>query len=715
MNKTMIQKMLSATALSAIFLFGVHGIGANSSAEGASKRESPAQSQDVKSSTSDPAAISPTPESTPRAARNDLKCAIVPSLFSGYLAHHIESKRITDEVKKLTATNYLKQNDSSKSILLKSEADEIEQKIQTIFLTMLSGNCDALAEVNEKVLEANKLATEIVREIVMKEDYEIDESVELVTDPDLRDYSETAEARKKLLTNYVHFQMSNYLQAGTEMKDAKKYLVQRYERNVRRIKNQIEADLLSNFVQSFASALDPHSSYLSPDLLEDFRINMGLSLEGIGVSLSSRDGHTTVEEIIPGGAADRINVLKPKDQIISVISTPGSSAVNVIDMDLREVVRLIRGKKGSKVTLSVLRQTGEQPKRLEVTIVRDTVDLKQQAAKIEFFEVKKDEKTSKLAVIELPSFYGDQDPSKRSSYRDMHNLVAEAKNGGADGIVLDLSRNSGGLLEDSVKISGLFLRQGGIVSTQMSKGAPRSLDVNNEEILFEGPVVVLTSRLSASASEILAGALKDYRRAVIVGDDHTFGKGSIQSVINLTPGLGALKVTTGMFFRPGGLSTQHKGVKSDIIVPSVFSTAQIGERTLQNSLEIRKIEPFVSPLANAKDPEKRWTPLTDDILKELATRSEARIKASEDFKDILESLEKSKERKGVIRLSEVGKKDQKSDGILEDDLGDTAKKENEKKPRLEEALNILQDYVELLNSGSDLASKTRTASAESSK
>ena len=279
--------------------------------------------------------------------------------------------------------------------------------------------------------------------------------------------------REKLLTKFVHFQLSNYVDTGTDLEEAKKLIAHRYELNTKRAREKSREEVLSDFILAFANSLDPHSSYFSPDALEDFNISMKLSLEGIGVTLSSRDGYTVVEEIIPGGAASRANVLKSKDRIVAVSQgKPGGKPVNIIDMRLRDVVRLIRGKKNTTVTLTLIRREGKKKLRKMVSIVRDKIDLNEQAAKLEIKPLVVNGREIKLAAIDLPSFYGDKDPTKRSAYSDMKKLLRQANQSSAEGLLLDLSRNGGGLLDDAVRISGLFLKKGGMVATQAAGEAP---------------------------------------------------------------------------------------------------------------------------------------------------------------------------------------------------------------------------------------------------
>jgi carboxyl-terminal processing protease len=365
--------------------------------------------------------------------------------------------------------------------------------------------------------------------------------------------------------------------------------------------------------------------------------------------LSSRDGYTVVEEIVPGGSAAKEGSLKPKDKVIAVAQDEKGEMVDVIDMDLRDVVRMIRGKKGSVVRLSLLRQ-GATTERYTVRLVRDKINLEEQAAKLRFEEVESGGKTYKLAVLDLPSFYGDKDTGARQATDDVQKLLKEARAAKADGLLLDLSRNGGGLLDYAVKITGFFIGKGGVVAVGDSQSRTQVLDDPDETIQWSGPLVVLTSRVTASAAEILAGAVKDYRRGVIVGDDHTFGKGSVQTVAPLPPGLGALKLTTALFYRPGGKSTQQIGVPADIVVPALTANDELGETNQPYSLPARSIEAFAN---GAPKKGSGYIAIDDATVQALAQRSRDRVAGDTRFADIEKELEKQRANEGVVKVADL--------------------------------------------------------------
>ena len=643
-----------------------------------------------------------------------LSCTMIPTLTQFLLRYHVTIHNVTDELNNRAVEQVVKRLDPSKTLLLQSDVDEMKPKILKFLRTMRDNpDCKDIDALQSLLLQRSKEQLAYAKEALGK-DYKLDENVELQLDPDKRAFPKNIEESRKRQLVQLHFQISNYLLAfmeapanlkmkkptlerkplPAELEKAKKQLIHRYELLVKRMEEQKKSDIYNYVVNSFASAMDPHSNYLSPEDTEDFRINMNLSLEGIGASLSNDDGYTVIQELIPGGAASKSAKLQPKDKIIAVSNKDGSME-NVIDMDLKDVVHRIRGKAGTTVKLTILREKPEVT-RFNISLVRSKVNLEDEAAKIEFYDKKVGDKTMKLARIELPGFYGGQGRTARTSYKDMAAAVEKAVKGGAEGIVLDLSQNSGGLLEEAVRIAGLFISRGNVVATKDASGEVQMLDDIDSRVQFNGPMVVMISRLSASASEIVAGALQDYRRAIIVGGDRTYGKGSVQAVIPLQNDYGIMKVTTGLFFIPGGSSTQHKGVASDISYPNPFSTNDIGENHLDNSLPPDTIPTFASQEANDGS---RWAPVSQHEIDRLKSLSKDRVDKNKDFAEIVKELKELEERKGLVKLSEMRKKE-----------GDQKKKNKDKapkqlakernKPQIDEALNILADFVSLRKEGS---------------
>jgi carboxyl-terminal processing protease len=639
----------------------------------------------------------------------NLTCSRLPMLMERFLSNHYAMKNMTGEINAHTLDQMIKGLDPSKTMLYESDLERLKTVLQHVFVSMQSGDCATLQQVYD-VLVARARENEAIVKKILGPDYRLDEAVELNINVNKRPYVKTPTEKLGLLRKVVQFQIETALLAGVDLAEAKKQQIHRYELQTMRVVERNPQKLITSFAEAFARALDPHTSYLSPESLDDLRIQMQLSLEGIGALLSSDDGFAVIEELIPGGGAERSGLLKPKDKIIAV-AQEGEKPIDVIDMDLRDIIKMIRGKKGTQVTLTILRQA-EQTDHFDATITRDKIDIKEQEAKLTFEARTIDSRQYHFGVIDLPSFYGDE-KEKKSCYEDVKNLLAEAMRQHVDGIVLDLSRNSGGLLKEAVRLAGLFLDKGGIVATKDSreqvtilangsaasktKGDKRNVitfPAEDHRALYTGPLVVLTSRLSASASEIVAGALKDYHRAVIVGSDHTFGKGSVQELTPLPWGLGGMKVTTGLYFLPGGKSTQKMGVEADVLLPGWFILEDIGETELDYPLPVQSIKPF---LAVPRHAATFWKPLEQPLLVELVERSKVRVAKDAKFAEIIKSNKEAAAKKGIIRLADLRKEMEKKSGGKKKETPTELKKKarDQHVPFVNESVNVLLDMVML--------------------
>jgi len=370
-----------------------------------------------------------------------------------------------------------------------------------------------------------------------------------------------------------------------------KRLVNR-EKSLNRISND---DIFSMFVNSFTSFYDPHTNYLTPKSQEDFEINMYLSLEGIGAILTIDDGITEIVRLIPGGPAEKSGLIKVSDKIVGVASKLSEEIQDVRDWRIDEVVNLIRGPKGTKVKLEVLSASMEDDeigKFIEIT--RDVVKLEDQAAKKREIEIKRSGKLFNIGIIELPTFYMDFDAYKKNRYnyksssKDVRTLLRELDKNNSDGVILDLRGNGGGSLFEAYSLAKLFIGRGSVVQVMESNGSIQPLGHTMGRQNYIGPIAILVDKLSASASEILAGAIQDYQRGLVIGAQ-TFGKGTVQRMENLS--YGQIKFTEQKFYRVSGQSTQHKGVIPDIELPYVYSNQEIGEMSYENALPYNDISP----------------------------------------------------------------------------------------------------------------------------
>ncbi len=472
--------------------------------------------------------------------------------------------------------------------------------------------------------------------------------------------------------------------------------------------------VLERYLTAFTRAYDPHSDYMSASNTEDFDIGMKLSLTGIGAVLSTEDGAAKIERLIAGGPAEKDGRLKPGDKIIAV-AQGDEDPVDILHWPLNKAVRLIRGPKNTKVVLNVIPAADISGATVtRVDIIRDEVKLEEQAAKGEVRTIRTaDGKDRTFGVIRLPEFYADLrtgGPSKgepRSSSKDVQKLLIDLQTNHLDGIVLDLRNNGGGLLTEAVRMTGLFIDKGAVV--QVSNGF--DTDVLNDREAgadYTGPLIVLVNRQTASASEILAGALQDYRRALIVGDSKTHGKGTVQTLTNLRnddPALGTLKVTTASFYRIAGGSTQKRGVSPDIVIPSVLDSMEIGEEYLPNAMEWSSEYPAL------------YHPIGDlqQIIPSLRERSAERLKNNLRFSaynDLITKLAERQKAKDIslnlnerLTLARSERELQKAlDESDKDKTGDE-KAEKEKDIVLDESLNILSDMDDLEVSQAKVASQ----------
>ena len=638
---------------------------------------------------------------TSTAPERELSCKYIPVIQEGYLNQHVSYKKMDKGLEKRVVDQTLKRLDPLKIYFLKSDENRVRKMLSGILSKTQKANCSQIFNVNAYLIKKVQERVDFVKSH-LNDNYKFDKNTKLVLDSDERKRFSSVKDLNEFHKKYIHFQVSNYLLTDIELKEAKKNVLKNYDRLLKRLKKEDQEDHLSDYIDIYAHALDPHSSFFSADALETFRIQMSLSLEGIGATLSWKDGFTVVESLVPGGAADKSGKVKPKDKIVAVRQAGSKKTINVIERDLNEVVKKIRGKKGTKVFLTILRKAEGETKRLEIELTREKINLEDEAAKITYHKKKVDGDEKLIGLIDLPSFYSDGRRDGRSAAKDVKKLLIEAKAKKVDGIVLDLSQNGGGSLDDAVKIAGLFFKTGNVVKQSfpdMSRPAVALADTDST-VVYKGPLVILTSRASASASEIVSGALKDYGRALVVGADHTFGKGTIQTVRDLPKGLGALKVTVGMFFTSGGYSTQHRGVEADIVFPSVLAQEDIGEKSYDYSLPPQKLPSFLSSDAFVHKGPNSWKILDKNTIQALRSRAKTRISKNEKFIEIKDDIKKSEERGKIIDLAEVMKEKEEEDKKK----GDKKEKESSILSAKEKAKKYLEraDINEALNIAADL-------------
>jgi carboxyl-terminal processing protease len=669
---------------------------------------------------------------------------IVLSVTDQVKKQHLSRHPLDKEISERCLKEFLKSLDVMKLYFYQSDVDQFMQRKDSLCDMINKGDYDGFLNFGytvfrtflQRVDERAKLVDELV---ALPHDFTVDE--EMVRTPEAAQYPRNAaEAydrwRKRIKHDLLVLKankaedgkvgLSEQVQdevrkaAGSRAykskksaeqgdgPDARDKLIRRY-RSIAKQWHQVNGDeLLEMYLNAFTTSFDPHTDYMSRDTQKDFDIIMSLKLEGIGASLMSEDGYTVVAQIIPGGAADKDGRLKVDDKIVSVGQNGEGDMTDVIEMKLRDVVKLIRGKRGTVVRLEVIPGTGGERKIYAIT--REKIELKDHEAKQQVFDVgrKPDGTPYHIGVIDLPSFYNDReaerrgDPDMRSTTRDVRNILNDFNRKGVDAVVLDLRKNGGGFLNEAISLTGLFTNDGPVVQVKDADGRVQHLDVADPGMAWTGPLVVLTSKFSASASEILAGAIQDYHRGLVVGDYATHGKGTVQSLLDLglqlfrdPDAMGALKITMQQFYRPSGDSTQKRGVLADIELPSLTTHLDVGEADLPYPVEFDRVAPLSYRHFNYVNPA---------VCAQLKALSEQRVQKSEKFQKVARDITRFEAHKAkkYVTLNEA--KYLKEEFNAEKDEEDAMEKQPDKDDAaikrtfyLDEVLAITADYLNLQN------------------
>jgi carboxyl-terminal processing protease len=566
---------------------------------------------------------------------------------------HYRQSPINDPVSALVLDRYINQLDGSRSYFLASDIAEFERFRYQLDEAVVNGSLDPVFTIFNRFQQRNRERIAYVLELLNTEpDFTIDEYFEFdrAKAPWAKTQAELNEIwRKRVKNDALSLMLTEKTWAET-----RDILQKRYERVLKRTEQVTSDDIFEVFMNAFAHVFDPHSSYFSPRNSEEYRIQMSLSYEGIGASLQLVDDYVTVLNVLPGGPAAISGKLNPNDRITAVAEGKNGKFVDVIGWRLDDVVQLIRGKVNTVVRLNIL-PAGATPGSAEKTIelVRNKVTLEAQASQKEVRKVKRGDRELTVGVINVPSFYQDFEAKAsgqkdfRSTTRDVRRLIDELKAEGMDALVMDLRGNGGGHLTEATALSGLFIPSGPVVQLRETGGRVEVLDDPDPSIAWDGPLIVLVDRFSASASEIFAGAIQDYGRGIIVGQQ-TYGKGSVQNLYPLDryalgpdPGFGQLTVTIGKYYRVTGESTQHRGVQPDISMPTAISTEEVGESTRESALPWDRIRPVDFAKMS------QWV----QAVPSLAQAHERRVAEDPDFKALLADLESFEKVRAQKKLS----------------------------------------------------------------
>lgn len=668
--------------------------------------------------------------------------------------YHISQHELDDKISKKTFKRYLEELDPLKLYFLQSDIDHLAKYRTQLDEMTLAGNTEFAHVAYDLYLKRLKQRVQLAHKLIDR-DFDFTKKEGIIVDRENMDWAKSeAEIqdrwRKRIKSDVLSLLLdkwretlnqdeddSNADQPKTEgvdpdsgkirgkressadpaasLAEIRERLHKRYHNVLAMAKQTQDIERLEMYLSALTHSYDPHSSYMSPLTLEDFRISMELQLEGIGAELRSEDGYVIVNRIVDGGAAAEDGQLKAGDKIIGVKQGGEENYTDVVEMKLTRVVQLIRGDAGTVVWLQVKTAAGAVK---EYKLVRQQIELKAAAVRGEIINTGKrleDGRNDRIGVVHIPSFYRDFEGAQageenfRSTARDVLKVLQNFENkGGVDALIVDLRFNGGGALTEAIRVSGLFIKDGPVVQVKGPDNDVEVLEDGSELVAYTGPMVVLTNRLSASASEIFAGAIKDYHRGIIIGDTTTHGKGTVQNVMSVPRNLlsflspdthGALKLTISQFYRVNGDSTQVVGVPSDVVLPSMTDHLDLGEDSLDNALPFDKINPAnYEPIAGL---------IPEGLISSLRQRSAARIAQSEDFtelsRDITEFL-KDKEKKSVS-LNMVSRKADITEALDDDSdiKEDLAEQTADDRPVFpdgyynDEVLQITADYITSLN------------------
>lgn len=581
-------------------------------------------------------------------------------MMRGMTYYHYQPQEVDDDFSHDVFDTYLERLDFNKRFFTQRDVENLK-KYEYRIDDEVNNNTFELFELSVGILESRIKEAEAYTEDILSKPFDFSKNETLMSDYEEMDYaaseSEIKERWRKSLKYQVLTRLSNALKRQEEAKtsgdqeierksmavleqEAREKVAKSYTDYFKRIGRLDINDRRADYMNAIATIYDPHTGYFPPKDKENFDISMSGRLEGIGAQLRQEDGYIKVIRIVPGSPSAKQGDLQPNDKILKV-AQDGEEAISVVDMDTDEAVKMIRGAKGTKVILTVRKIDGVE---MDIPIVRDVVELEETYAKSVI--LKDGEDGESIGYIHLPKFYADF--NRRNGRRcatDVAKEIKKLKSEGVESLILDLRDNGGGSLQDVVDMAGLFIESGPIVQVKSREGTPRKLSDRDPDILFDGELVVMVNSFSASASEIMAAAIQDYDRGVIVGSPSTFGKGTVQRFVNLDDlirgrteikPLGEMKLTTQKFYRINGGATQLRGVIPDVILPDEYSLLEMGEKDQDHSMQWDEISPAQY---------RKWEEPVSPLLSSIAANSRARIESNETFQLIQENAARFKRRR----------------------------------------------------------------------
>ncbi|MER2527191.1 MAG: carboxy terminal-processing peptidase [Candidatus Competibacter denitrificans] len=567
--------------------------------------------------------------------------------------HHYRQSKLDDRLSSLVLNTYLDDLDFGRVYFLASDIAGFEPYRTTLDDALRTGDLQPAYDIFNIYLRRLNERTTYIQSLLQQEPrFNVDESLNV--DRKNAPWPKTVAELDEIWRKRIKHELLTLMLSGKDQAAARDLLVKRYENRLRQAQQSTSDDVFQLYMNAVAQAFDPHTAYFSPRNTENFNIQMRLSLEGIGCVLRMDEEQVTVVELVTGGPADLSQQIKSGDRIVAVAQGDGGPWVDVVGWRLDDVVDRIRGQRGTVVRLKVLPgKAGASAAEKTVRLVRDTIKLEKQAAKQEIKRFSgSGGRELRIGVITVPAFYSDfdaarrGDPNYRSTTRDVRRLLEELR-GKIDGLVLDLRENGGGSLQEAVDLTGLFIGEGPVVQVKNAGKEEPEIEKDSDPVrAYDGPLAVLVDHASASASEIFAGAIQDYGRGLVIGDS-TFGKGTVQTLVDLNrltrakEPQGQLKLTIAKFYRVNGSSTQHRGVRPDIAIPSLVDTQDIGESAQKNALPWDEIAPT----------RYRGDQALTGLIPELARRHQTRIAENPDYQAFLRDLEFSRQQREKTTVS----------------------------------------------------------------
>ncbi len=579
--------------------------------------------------------------------------------------YHYRKVRLNDSLSSVIWDNYLKEVDNNKIYLLASDIASFEKYRTQLDDALINGDLTPAYDIYNVYHKRFEERSGFVKE-TLKTPFNFTSDETFNTDREKAAWPKSVEEQNDIWRKILKNEALELKLAGQKDSTIMSTMTSRYKNRDKAISRIKSEDVFQMYMNSFSEALDPHTNYLSPKASDRFTQEMSQSLEGIGALLQEDGEFIKISSVVPGGPAFKSKQFNPNDKIVGVGQGDGPM-VSIIGYQVDDAVKLIKGPKGTVVRLQVRSATAlpnEAPK--EIRLVREKIKLEDQRAKKEIIEITDNGKPYKIGVITIPIFYRDFEGARKkeadfsSTTSDVKKFVDSLKTAKVDGIVIDLRNNGGGSLTEAINLTGLFIQKGPVVQVRESSGETEVYTDPDPSVTYEGPMAVLVNRFSASASEIFAAAIQDYKRGIIVGGQ-TYGKGTVQTLIDLNQWLpkepekvGQVKMTIQKFYRINGSSTQHKGVTPDIELPSNFSAKEFGESSQPSALPWDQIATTRYDVTRAVD---------DKVLSRIRDKFEQRLKSDPDLKQLAQKLadDKKARENTIVSLQETKRRKERDE------------------------------------------------------